>query len=88
MEMIAPYTEMFILPEGTKLALYAADQTHLGYLPLPSIRTPDGKVASQWKPTVEELERLNAGEPITVVVLTFNQPLQPMDIGVGGFDLT
>jgi hypothetical protein len=88
MEQIAPYPDMFILPEGSKLTVYAADQAHLGYEPLPSIKTPDGKVVSQWKPTQEELKRLFDGEPLTLIVWTFNQKLQPVCLGVGGFDLT
>ena len=86
MEMIAPYPEMFVLPEGTTFPVYAADQPE--YEALPSIKTPDGKVISQWKPTAEELARLNAGEPLTLIVWTFNHRLQPITLGVGGFDLT
>lgn len=88
MEQIAPYLDTFILPAGSELTVYAANQAHLGYEPLPSIRTPAGKVISQWKPTEEELKRLFDGEPITLIVWTFNQKLQPVSLGVGGFDLT
>jgi hypothetical protein len=88
MEQIAPYAELFILPKGTELTVYAADQAHLGYEPLPSIRTPDGKVVSQWKPSAEELVRLNLGEPLTLIVWTFNARLQPVCLMVGGADLT
>jgi hypothetical protein len=87
MEQIAPYTEQFLLPAGYTLPVYAADQAHLGYEPLSSIKTPDGKVASQWRPTPEELAALNAGQPITLIVWTFNAPLQPVCLGVGGMDL-
>lgn len=87
MEQIAPHPEMFLLPAGYQLALYAADQGHLGYEPLPSIKTPDGKVVSQWRPTPEELGRLAAGEPLTLVVWTFNRALQPVCLAVGGLDL-
>lgn len=86
MENIAPYPETFKLPEGSVLPVYAADQPE--YQPLPSIRTPDGKVVSQWKPDEDELKRLVAGEPITLVIWTFNRRLQPVWLGVGGCDLT
>lgn len=86
MEQIAPYPEMFVLPEGSQLTIYAAEQPE--YEPLPCIKTPDGKVVSQWKPTEEELKRLFDGEPLTLIILTFNQKLQPVSLGVGGFDLT
>ena len=85
MEQIAPYPEKFVLPKGTRMTVYAANQPE--YEPLPSIVTPDGKVVSQWKPTEEELKQLMAGEPLTLVVWTFNRPLQPVCLGVGGFDL-
>ena len=88
MEQIAPYPETFVLPKGTSLTLYAANQAHLGYEPLSSLHTPDGKVISQWKPTDDELKRLVAGEPLTLIVWTFNEPLQPVCLMVGGVDLT
>jgi len=87
MEQIAPYPETFILPEGTRQTLYAAEQAHLGYEPLPSLRTPDGKVASQWRPSEDDLRRLNAGEPITLIVWTHGRDLQPVCVMVGGVDL-
>lgn len=86
MEQIAPYPETFILPQGSALTVYAANQEH-EYEPLPSIKTPDGKVASQWRPSAEELARLIAGEPLTLVIWTFNEPLQPLYLAVGGLDL-
>lgn len=85
MEQIAPHVDTFALPDGFELTVYAANQPE--YEPLPSIRTPDGKVISQWKPTPEELTRLQAGEPLTLIVWTFNQRLQPIFLGIGGYDL-
>ncbi len=87
MDQIAPYPETFILPPDTTLALYAAEQRDR-YEPLASIKTADGHVLSQWRPDPLELQRLIDGEPITLIVHTFNQPLQPVSLGVGGFDLT
>lgn len=87
MEQIAPYPEMFLLPEGSKTTVIAANQPQQ-YEPLTSIITPDGKVVSQWKPDTDELKKLVAGEPLTLIVWTFNHPLQPIFLGVGGFDLT
>ena len=87
MEVIAPYPDAFILPEGSTLSCYAAEQQEL-YDPLPSIKIPDGRVVAQFKPTQEELAKLFEGEPITLVLHTFNQPLQPIQLFVGGADLT
>ena len=54
---------------------------------LPSLVTPDGKVISSWLPDADELAALNRGQPITLVLHTFNQPLQPIILAVGGLDL-
>lgn len=85
MEIITPKREQFILPPGTQFMRIAENQPQ--YETLPSLVTPDGKVASQWMPTPGELAMLNNGVPVTVTVHTFNQPLQPISIGVGGMDL-
>jgi hypothetical protein len=76
---------MFLLPAGTCEVVYAEDQPQ--YHPLPSLRTPDGRVVSQWLPTAEELDALMRGQPLTLVIHTFNEPLQPIQLGVGGMDL-
>jgi len=85
MEPITPRSDLCQMPDGTREVTYAKDQPR--YLPLPALRTPDGKVLTMWRPTEEERQRLIQGEPITVVLGTFNTPLLPMAIGVGGMDL-
>jgi hypothetical protein len=87
-EHIVPKPEMFILPAGTRLIPFAMTQAHLGYEPLIAIVTTDGRVTSQWLPDTEELKRLQAGEPLTLIVHTHNQGLPPVSLSVGGFDLT
>lgn len=77
--------ESFVVPVGTRPARYAEHQPE--YIPLDTICTPDGKVVSQWQPTAEELQAIVEGRPITLVVWTFNQPLQPVCVAVGGLDL-
>ena len=86
MDPIAPHPETFLLPDAYRLTVYAADQAD-DYDPLPSIKLADGRVVSQFRPTPDELRRLFAGEPITLVLHTFNQPLQPIQLFVGGADL-
>ena len=88
MEILPPDPSQCVLPPGTQSTTYAEHQKHLGYLALPSLKTPDGKVLSQWRPTPDELAALNCGQPITLVVWTFNTPLQPISLTVGGVDLT
>lgn len=86
MNNIAPDPDTFQLPDGWRKADYAKTQQEK-YRVLPSIRTLDGRVISQWVPNVEELAQLNAGIPLTLVLHTFNTPLQPIQLFVGGTDL-
>ncbi len=85
MELIVPDRKQFLLPEGVKDVKYAENQPE--YQPLPSLKTLDGRVITQWRPSKQELEALNGGQPLTLVIHTFNQPLQPLQLGVGGMDL-
>lgn len=85
MNPIQPKREKFLLPEGTTETSYARLQPQ--YCELPSLRTPDGRVVSQWVPTPKELDAIKQGQPITLVSHTFNQPLQPIILTVGGIDL-
>lgn len=85
MQIVEPKAEMFLLPNGTRTVKFAEHQDE--YETLPSLVTPDGKVASQWKPTAGELALLNADVPVTLTCWTFNRPLQPVSICVGGADL-
>jgi hypothetical protein len=73
------------LPEGSRPVVFAKDQPQ--YRQLPAMVTPAGHVVTNWRPTTEELARLNAGDPITLVAWTFNQPLQPLLLQVGAVDL-
>jgi len=70
------------MPEGTKLVVMAINQQDK-YRPLPSARTPDGRVVSAWLPTAEDLAKLLDGEAVYLTVKTFNEPLQPVLVTVG-----
>ncbi len=85
METITPKREMFLLPDGTREAKHAEHQAEYGTLP--TLVTPDGRVVSSWMPDANDLALLNTGVPITLVLYTFNQPLQPIILAVGGLDL-
>ena len=87
MNIVKPDITKFLLPDNSQEVTFAESQAHLGYSPLPSIKTPDGKVASTWIPTPGELALLNKGVPVTLVVWTFNQPPQPVSLMVGGANL-
>lgn len=47
------------------------------YTPLPSLRTPDGKVLVRLEFSAEDLARVLNGGSLYLCFLTFNQPMQP-----------
>lgn len=85
MDIVKPDPAKFLLPIGARAIAIAEHQPE--YQTLPSIVTPDGKVASQWMPTPGELALLNQGVPVTLVCWTGGAPLQPVSLMVGGADL-
>lgn len=85
MDIVNPNASLFLLPPGTCAVNIAEHQPQ--YQTLPSLRTPDGRVVSQWRPTPNDLILLNNGVPLTLVLHTFGQPLQPIQMAVGGLDL-
>lgn len=62
---------------------YAKDQSE--YLPLPVMKLQDGTVISCWEVTDEDLERIIKERKVYVAQLTFNTPLQPLNV-VSGLD--
>ena len=86
MNPVKPDPEKFIVPMNTFEVEYQAPKDMPECLPLPTIRTGDGKVACQWMPTPGELALMAEGVPVTVV-LYCNGQLPPLAVGVGGMDL-
>jgi hypothetical protein len=85
MDIVSPQASLFLLPPGTREMKIAEHQPE--YQTLPSLVTPDGRVVSQWRPTPNDLILLNAGVPVTLVLHTFGDALQPIQMAVGGMDL-
>jgi hypothetical protein len=85
MESVPPDVRAFLLPAGTKALEVAVDQPQ--YEPMIVLRTPDGRVVMQWLPSRMDLLQLEAGQPLTLVLLTGGQRQQPVQIFVGGADL-
>jgi len=82
---ITPNPDLCLLPPGTVALNYAEDQPQ--YLTLPVLRTPDGRVVTMWQLEPNDRLLLANGVPITLVLHTFGQPLQPIMLVVGGVDL-
>lgn len=89
MDIVKPNADLFLLPAGAREVTIAPPPANSlpGCEALPAIVTPDGKVASSWRPTAGELAMLNAGVAVTLVVWTSGRPLQPVCLMVGAADL-
>jgi hypothetical protein len=79
MEPIDPPWET---PDGAIRAALGAGQPE--YRPLPAFiyRGVQGRVATFWKPSPEELATILRGGSIAIEVLTFGGALQPLDVWV------
>lgn len=58
--------------------IYAKDQPE--YNPLPAHKSEDGIVTSCWQLDKEDLDEINKTGKIWLSQLTFNKPLQPVNI--------
>lgn len=87
MQIQDPRVDPRLVPEGSRAHIYNGPNGD-EYQNLPSIRTPRGAVISRWTFTDEERLRIAAGEDIFLVILTFNQRLQPVGLSVGPCDWT
>ena len=62
--------------EDADEVVYAEKQAE--YIPLPSIRTPDGVILTRWSINEGEKQQILEQGYIYLCVQTFNQPLQPL----------
>lgn len=67
-------------PVHARSVTYAKDQPQ--YNQLPAVRYPDGCVVTRWQLNWKERLSILFGSGIFISKLTFNQPLQPMKVGV------
>lgn len=67
-------------PDGTRQVTWAKDQPQ--YQPLPSYVLPGDIVVTCWRPTEEEIQAIQRGEPIMLSMWTFGHPLQPVMLTV------
>lgn len=88
MENVKPDIKSFLLPAGSVETLIGKAPGMARCADLPAIVTPEGAIVSQWKPGAHDLERLNAGLPITLIVYNGGRMIAPVALMVGGADLT
>lgn len=67
-------------PADARPATFAKDQPQ--YRQLPAVVFSDGLVVTRWRLSLRERLRVLFGSGIFVSKLTFNQPLQPMKVGI------
>lgn len=60
--------------------VYAKNQPE--YIPLPSIKTVEGQVITRWRFSLKERIKLLLTGNLYLSLLTFNQPLQPIQLSV------
>jgi hypothetical protein len=79
---------MFLQPDaGLRDVVFTAPPSMPECMSLPTLVTQDdGRVVSQWKPTTDELDALLRGQPVTIVIHSAGV-VNPIAVGVGGFDL-
>lgn len=66
-----------VIPEtNLEEVVYAKEQPE--YQPLPSLRTADGTILTRWQLTEEEKQQVLSQGYVYLLVMTFNQPLQPL----------
>jgi hypothetical protein len=58
----------------------------LQYVPLPALRSPDGRVMSRWELTAKERQQIADGADVLVTLHTFNEPYQPTRLEVARVD--
>ena len=80
MRPIDPRVPAHLLPPGSRPFVIAEHQEE--YLPLPSIRTPDGRVVTRWELTDAERAAIVRGEDLFLTVLAHGA-LQPVRLSVG-----
>jgi hypothetical protein len=77
-----PVKPELTLPEGWHEVIFAEHQPQ--YTPLPVALRVDGRLVSRWRPTEDERKAIAEGKDVFLTVLTFNEPLQPVLLTVGG----
>ena len=88
MEPIEPKPEMFLWNKADPIRKVNIAEHQPQFRTLPSLVTLDGRLVSQWKPDANDLELLNRGVPLTLIVHTYNQiNMPPVVLAVGGWDM-
>lgn len=60
--------------------VYAKNQP--AYMPLPARRSSDGEVVTRWRPNWRARLAIAFGADFYLTLLTFNQPLTPVRVGI------
>jgi hypothetical protein len=81
---VQPTTPVLSIELQPEEIVYAKDQPE--YIPLPTLRSPQGVVLSRWKLSDQDREAIANGADVLLSIWTFNQPLHPLLIEVAEVD--
>jgi hypothetical protein len=70
MEIADPRIDPALVPAGSRAIVIAEHQQADGYLPRPSVRTPDHQVITRWVFTDEERRRVFEGEDLFITIFS------------------
>lgn len=83
MEPVDPRINPSLVPLGSKAVVIAEHQAE--YVPLPSVRTPDGKVITRWTLTDAERAAVLRGDDIFLTIWS-GGAINPVHLSVGPCD--
>ena len=85
MNPVDPRIDPCLVPSGSRPVVIAEHQPE--YLPLPSVRTPDGQVITRWALSDEERAAIVRGEDVFVTLLSHGAII-PLFLTVGPVNWT
>lgn len=86
MDYLSPFDGPVVLGRESEEIVYAKHQPE--YIPLRCLvtdRENTGRVTSRWTLTPEQRKKVSEGSDVFLTLLTFGQPLQPIQIVVGDY---
>jgi len=83
MEPVDPRIDPAFVPDGSRAVVIAEHQPQ--YCPLPSVRTPDGKIITRWALSNDERAAILRGEDVFLTIWSHG-PINPVCLTVGPCD--
>lgn len=78
---VDPRIDPALVPDGSRAVVMGESQQD-EYIPLPSVRTPQGHVITRWRLSESERAAVGAGEDIFITLVSHG-PINPLFATVG-----